>query len=415
MIKKKSILPMLLGVLMCFSPTVAHAAPKDIATVTYDKDLSLVTIVPNQEGVTTFSYKIDGAYPTYQYDKVMYFDETGKLVDTKEGMKGKPIFSEDSSTWIDVSKDKVSLPPDSEYYEILRSEEVDVIVPYTEDNPDHIFYIPLDNHDSKVEIIVANGDNTQTIELDSKIKKNPMKAEVKSVSKKESEEVVEISGKNISHVVFDGTEYKAKDNKVKLTFTSNGVKDFVVYGVDDDDYDVLSYEVTDLKGELTKEEFDKEFTQISDAKVDTKAPVITVDKLPKEKQAEPLKFKVYTDEKCNISCDGESVTGTEMEITVDSNCKLIVTAVDMSGNFSEKIIDIDCFAEQSKEYVLDRDNFWKDTGDNLDSSNDTGVSNGADEEMTSLPKTGDTIPAIAFSVAALFIATGIILVRRKKA
>ena len=33
MIKKKSILPMLLGVLMCFSPTVAHAAPKDIATV----------------------------------------------------------------------------------------------------------------------------------------------------------------------------------------------------------------------------------------------------------------------------------------------------------------------------------------------------------------------------------------------
>lgn len=413
---KRAVTSFLFGVLCFMMPLTAHAATKDIATVDYDKELSLVTITPKKDGVTTFSYKINGEYPKYQYDKVLYFDENGNLTDTKEGMLNQPIFSDDPTTWIDISKDKVSVPPDSEYYEKMREGDAELVLPYTVDNPDHIFYIPIENHNSSVDVIIANGEDTQEIFLDTKIEKNPLKADVESVSKKNKKETVQISGENISYVEYERERYEVKDNKVKIDLTSNGEKKFIVYGVDDGDFDILSYTVEGLKEDTTDEDFDKEFESIDDKKLDTKAPVITVDSIPSKDQISPLTFKVHTDEKCIITCNGESVTGAEMELTVDSNCSLTVSAVDMSGNYTNKVIEISCFSSQQHGYTLDRDNYWTDNN-NTDTAvinDETGRTDTASSSMSQLPKTGGVTLNVVLVIAALLISTGIFILRRKK-
>lgn len=384
--RKKILVGLMLGVLAFNSPVYKSLNPSMLVTVhaeevkpIYDSGLSLVSIKPQSRGTTYFSYKVNGEYPTYNYDKVCFFNEDGSLKEEKENMKGQPIFSDDISTWIDVTKTTPEVAPDSEYYNYMRDGNCNVVLPYSETNDSNEFYIPVDKAGTKVTINVVNVSDTGEVsevknyDFDYQgvsIEETKISATISSVSKDSSSETVRISGDKISYVEFDSKTYEANENSLDIKLTSNGTATFLVFGDDTATPEVLNYTVEGLKASVDSK-------IINEKKVVNKKPIITTDKIPSEKQNKAIKFKVYTDKPCTISCNGVSNRGKELEFTVAGNGKYKVTATDESGNYAEKVIRFNCFTDILNDYKLDRDNQWNTLPKNVDTN-----------IKKSLPKTG---------------------------
>ena len=366
---KKMVIAMgiMLGVLASSTPTIQNnISPMTITvyaedtTPVYDTELSLVSIKPQSGGKTYFSYKINGEYPTYSKDKVCFFNADGSLKEEKENMQGQSIFTDDISTWIDVTKTTPKVSPDSEYYNRMRAGDSDVVLPYSEENKTNEFYIPVEEIDTKVTINVVNvADDGTVSEVQSsdfqfsgvsQASAEGINATISSVTKNSSSETVRISGDNISYVQVGSEIYSASNNSVDIKLTSNGEVSFLVYGADTATPEVLNYTVEGLQALVDK--------NIVNEKVDKKKPIITTDKIPSKKQDKAIKFKVYTDEPCTISCNGVSSEGTELELIVAGNGKYVITATDKSGNYSKKTIKFNCFIDIVNEYELDRDKQW---------------------------------------------------------
>lgn len=366
---KKMVIAMgiMLGVLASSTPAVQSSiSPMTITvyaedtTPVYDTELSLVSIKPQSGGKTYFSYKINGEYPTYSKDKVCFFNADGSLKEEKNNMKEQAIFSDDISTWIDVTKTTPKVSSDSEYYNRMRAGDSDVVLPYSEENKTNEFYIPVEEIGTKVTINVVNvaDDGTVSEVQSSDFQFNgvsqdtasKINATITSVTKNSSSETVRISGDNISYVQVGSEIYKASNNSVDIKLTSNGEVSFLVYGADTATPEILKYTVEGLQALVDK--------NIVNEKVDKKKPIITTDKIPSKKQDKAIKFKVYTDEPCTISCNGVSSEGTELELIVAGNGEYLITATDKSGNYSKKTIEFNCFMDIVSEYELDRDNQW---------------------------------------------------------
>lgn len=341
------------------SPMTITVYAEDTTPV-YDTELSLVSIKPQSGGKTYFSYKINGEYPTYSKDKVCFFNADGSLKEEKNNMKGQAIFSDDISTWIDVTKTTPKVSPDSEYYNRMRAGDSDVVLPYSDENKTNEFYIPVEEIDTKVTINVVNvADDGTVSEIQSsdfqfsgvsQASAEGINATISSVTKNSSSETVRISGDNISYVQVGSEIYSASNNSVDIKLTSNGEVSFLVYGTDTATPEILNYTVEGLQALVDK--------NIVNEKVDKKKPIITTDKIPSKKQDKAIKFKVYTDEPCIISCNGVSSEGTELELTIAGNGKYLITATDKSGNYSKKTIKFNCFIDIVNEYELDRDKQW---------------------------------------------------------
>lgn len=339
------------------NPQVIIEASASVKPI-YDNELSVVTIKPEARGKTYFSYKIDGEYPTYQKDTVSYFNADGSMKEQKTDMLNKPIFTDDIATWIDVTKTTPNVSPDSDYYKEVQKGDSYTVLPYTDENKDNEFYIPVTKVDSKVSINVVNVSDsgkvskvkTYDYSFSGVLEDSPKKKDItiRSISKDNSSETIRISGDNIDYVYFDSEYYRAKKNSVDIKLTSNGKMSFYVFSRDTDVPDVLNYRVKGLKEGVD--------TKITNERVDDKNPVITTDKVPIEQQTKKFKFKVYTDKPCIISCNGKSVKGTEYSLYIHSNGKYLITATDMSGNYAEKTVKIDCFSTDG--YKLDKEHQW---------------------------------------------------------
>lgn len=395
-------------------PSVSVVSTKAQSNVGYDSELSVITIKPNSTGKTYFSYKIDGAYPTYEKDKVCFFNADGSLKEEKNNMRGKTIFSDDMKTWIDVTKDTPRVSPDSEYYNRMRAGDCEVVLPYSEVNKTNEFYIPVDKVGTKITVSVANVAEDGTVSkiqnysftylgVNSSQEVN-INATIKRVAKTENSETVRISGDNISYVQVDSDIYSASKNSVDIRLTSNGEKKFLVYGADTAEPQVLTYTVEGLQASLDDE--------LKNDKVDERAPKITTDAIPTKKQYKPIKFKVYTDEPCTISCNGVSTSGTELELTIAGNGDYLVTAIDKAGNYSEKTIKFKCFSDYSSTYELDRDKQWSNNSSGTNDSNST--SSSSEDSATSLPKTGSIAFTSLLGIGGALATCGVILLRKKK-
>lgn len=381
--------------------TVYASEVSDFAEVSYDAVTSMITVVPKSGGTTYFSYKLNDNFPTYNKDKVCFFNADGSLLEEKTGMLGQSIFSDDTSTWIDASKQKKSMGDfaiETDYTQKMMQGDSVLVLPYSEPSQDNRFYIPAVEPDTKVTVSIVNvsadgvvseittTDFVYTGVVASETQK--INATVQSVNKTGSSETVRISGDNVSYVKFGSETFTAKDNSVDIELTSNGEKRFTVYGQDADVPEVLTYTVEGLVGSVDKE--------IANEVVDSTAPVITSDALPTEQQDTAIKFKVYTDEKSVISCNGVSSEGTELEITIAGNGDYLVTATDEAGNYSEKTITFDCFTDIVGEYVLDRDNLW-----------------GEDETVNArLPQTGGVALAAVLGLGGALVGGGVYMTKK---
>lgn len=330
------------------------------ADITYDSETSLLIIKPKSGGTTYFSYKINDQYPTYSKDKVCFFNADGSLREEMTGMLGQAIFSDDASNWIDVTKTTPKVSHESEYYNRMRAGDCEVVLPYSEVNNTNEFYIPVTEVGTKVTVnVVSIADDGTLSEVQSidfqflgvaQDTASKINAKVSSVSKSSNSETVRISGDNVKYVQVGSEIHNAKNNSVDIELTSNGEKSFLVFGADTATPEVLTYTVEGLKASVDEE--------IADEKVDSTAPTITTDTIPTDEQDTAIKFKVYTDEPCTISCNGESADGTELELTIAGNGEYLVTATDKAGNYSEKTITFNCFSDFVGEYELDKDNLW---------------------------------------------------------
>lgn len=402
--KKILVVGALLGVCMIstpvgqiFGPTVIYA---DESQVSYDEEYSLVVIKPEAGGKTFFSYKIDGEYPAYTRDRVCWFNEDGSLKEEKTGLKDTPIFTDDISTWIDVTTDKPRVAQDSDYYNELRKGDCIAVLPYSEVNDTNEFYIPVAEQGIGITFNVVNITDDGTV---SDVKEYSYKysgvqqseaikinAIVSSVAKKERSEIITISGDNLFYVQLGSEIYRAKENSVDIELTSNGDYTFIAYADDTLVQETVTYTVDSIKTVIDVESY-----------IDNTAPVITSDMIPTEKKDTAFKFKVYTDENATISCDGVSAEGTELELTIAGNGEYLITATDKAGNYSEKIIVFDCFDVQTNAYKLDRDNQW-------------GI-NSTDSLTNKLPQTGDLTFASVIAIGvALASAGAVILISGKK-
>lgn len=379
---------------LSFSPMVLTVSAAEISPIEYDAELSLVVIKPCATGTTYFSYKINGEYPKFTQDKVCYFNEDGSLKEEKTGMLDQPMFSDDISTWIDVTKTTPAVPHESEYYNRLRARDCDVVLPYSETNETNEFYIPVSTVGTNITVNVINVSEDGTV---SEVQSNDfmfmgvsieeeseINASVKSVSKDSWSETVKISGDNISYVQLGSELYESTKNSVEIELTSNGEKTFLVYGQDAATPEVLTYTVEGLG-------------KIEEEVVDLEAPVITSDRLPKNAD-KSFKFRVYTNEPCTISSQGVSTHGTELEFEITKNGEYLVCATDESGNYSEKKIKVECFNSGSRDsaYELDRDNYW-----------------GEDKiTLTELPKTGGVSLAGILAICVACVAGGLTLLKK---
>ena len=371
----------------------------------YDTELSLVSIKPIEGGKTYFSYKINGEYPTYSKDKVCFFNADGSLKEEKSNMKGQAIFSDDISTWIDVTKANPKVPQDSEYYNRMRAGDCDVVLPYNESNESNEFYIPVEEIGTKVTINIVNvADDGTVSEVQSsdfqfcgvsQDTASKINATISSITKNGSSETVRISGDNVTYVQAGSEIYKASNNSVDIKLTSNGNVSFLIFGAETATPETLNYTLEGLKALVDK--------SIVNEKVDKKAPVITTDKIPSKKQDKAIKFKVYTDEPCTISCNGVTSEDTELELTIAGNGEYLITATDKSGNYSEKTIEFNCFTDIVSEYKLDRDEQW-------------GKTSSAEETGSTLPKTGGIswITMIGTGLAGIGVGLYLIKKGRKK-
>lgn len=396
----------MLGVLLSGTPLTSNfyqpltvLAAETNENVSYNSGTSIVTIKPEATGKTVFSYKINGEYPKYTKDTVSFFNADGTLKEEKTGLLGQAIFTDDITTWLDVTKQTPHLGFGTDYYNRLCLQDAECILPYSENNDTNEFYIPALNVDDKIEISVANiADDGSVSEIKTSsfsfdgvsIKDVETNATIKSVDKTSSSETVRISGDNIQYVNIGNENYTATNNSVDIKLTSNGDKTFLVYGQDAVAPDVLTYTVTDLVAEVDKE--------IVNETVDTTAPVITSDAVPSTEQDTAIKFKVYTDEKATISCNGVSAEGTELELTIAGNGDYLVTATDEAGNYSEKTITFDCFTDIVGEYELDRDAQW-----------------GEDQTPEGrLPQTGQIGLLAVLGIGGGFIGAGTYLTKKSK-
>ena len=217
----------------------------------------------------------------------------------------------------------------------MRAGDSDVVLPYSDENKTNEFYIPVEEIGTKVTINVVNvADDGTVSEVQSsdfqftgvsQASAEGINATISSVTKNSSSETVRISGDNISYVQVGSEIYSASNNSVDIKLTSNGEVSFLVYGADTATPEVLNYTVEGLQALVDK--------NIVNEKVDKKKPIITTDKIPSKKQDKAIKFKVYTDEPCTISCNGVSSEGTELELIVAGNGKYVITATDKSGNY----------------------------------------------------------------------------------
>lgn len=353
-----------------------------IADFSYDSELSLLKITPrSSDGVTYFCYKIgssaDGvSYPTYSMDKVYFFNPDGTVSDTKTGMQNQPIFTDDYSTWIDVSKTHPSVAPESDYYTYFRQGDGEVVLPYSESG-DGTFYLPLEDNPTYITVYAINVDSTGNVSEVSSANfvfsgvSTPLPSEITAsitlVSKSDEAETVRITGNyadGMDYVQLGRDIYKFDGNSVDIELKSNGDKSFRVYGKNNPMPIVLTYTVAGLKADT---ELNKDVPVLDD-KLDNTAPIISVGAIPVEIQTKAVKFSIYTDEESTISCNGVSTIGTELTVNIVGNGDYLITATDKSGNYSEKVVTFSCFENgvaENGEYVLDRDNFWEGTSDLL--------------------------------------------------
>ena len=385
--KKLMIFGLVAGMLA--SVNVPVKASQNVADVKYDDENSVVTIKATNSGTTTFSYKINGVYPTYDKDKVYFFDSDGKLTDTKTEMKGKSIFSNDTSSWIDISKTQPKVKPDSEYYEYARKGDGECVLPYSEDNKSNEFYIPVSSVGDKISVSVANGSDTQNFSFEyvgvRKAEAEKTASIITSLSKTSKAEKIRISGDKIDYVQNGSDIIQNNDKYVDLELTSNGDYSFLVFFNDDSEPEVLNYTVDCIKGEVDG--------SVSKTKpnTDNKAPKIKTEKIPTKKTDQAFKFKIYTNEYATISCNGKSAKGKKLTITVAGNGEYLITAVDKAGNYSEKKIKFACFEDYVKDYKLNKASFWGDNGSGSNAIN----------SLKELPRTGGIafITLIVLSVA----------------
>lgn len=366
-------------------PVSVSAVQTSIADFSYDSELSLLKITPKRDGTTYYSYKTGGsadtvAYPVYTKDIVYIFNADGSLAETKTGQAGQAIFSDDPSTWIDVSKTTPRVLPDSEYYQYFRQGDGDLVLPYSEEG-DGTFYLPLETKPTYITVYAVNIDSTGNVSEVSSAdfvyggvssdQSSDVTASLTSVSKSSTSETVRITGSykdGMDYVQLRSQFYKFNGDSVDIELTTNGEKRFRVYGKGNVMPVILVHTVDGIV-----EEQSGGGTSLADV-VDNDAPVITTDAVPTEKRNTRLPFKVYTNEKCTISCNGVSSTdATEFLMTIAGNGEYLITATDTAGNYSEKRVVFDCFdgVILGEEYTLDKETLWGKTKDGVPKTGDS--------------------------------------------
>ena len=399
-LKKLMIFGLVAGMLA--SVNVPVRASQSIADVKYDDEGSVVTIKASNSGVTTFSYKINGQYPTYNQDKVYFFDSNGKLTDTKTKMKGKSMFSDDTSSWIDISKTQPRVAADSEYYEYARKGDGECVLPYSEDNKSNEFYIPASKVGDKISVSVANGSDIQNFSFEYAGVRTPeankVASKITSLSKSSKVEKIRISGDKIDYVQNGSDIIQNNEKYVDLELTSNGDYSFLVFFTDDSEPEVLNYTVNCIKGAVD--------SSVSKTKpnTDNKALKITTDKIPTKKTDQAFKFNIYTNKYATISCNGKSAKGKKLTITVAGNGSYLVTATDKAGNYTESKIKFDCFEDYVMDYNLDKDKYWENNGSGSDAIN----------TLKELPRTGGIALGTLVALGVALAGSGVLFLRKTR-
>lgn len=328
-----------------------------VAEIHYDEETGELDITPNLKGTTYYAYKIDGEYPKYGYDTVIYLDENGNKEKEEKVNSEDTIFKDDFTGWIDIN---------------LRDMRLDAV------SYDNAYIVPfqVDKEDSKastlrvgypigakVTIMVVNKDengdysNVQTEEFTFKGVSYGIpeyKATIEVIEKGQNYEIIRISGDKMSYAEMrlsgDTILYQPEEGKnyVDVKLTENKEFEFGVCGETIRYYAVIKHTVSGLTPVI-------EGSEAFDPNGDLTPPTITSDPIP-ETATEGFTFKIYTDEVATIQCDGKEVEGTELELYVDCNTYYNVIAIDKSGNKSEKFFEFKCFKEDNPNGWVDGDN-----------------------------------------------------------
>jgi LPXTG-motif cell wall-anchored protein len=409
-----------LSVAMISGSMTAYAQEKHVAIITvgYDSETSLATLTTTEKGGTLlYAYKIGTTkdnvnYPVYDKDKIYTFDEKGAYIGTSTGNLDKPIFTDDPASWLDYSKITPDVAQDSDYYTYFLQADGVLQLPYSAESTGQC-YIPIEGQEKYITILAvyksSDGTYSDVVSKDFAFGKEEvegLKITVTSISKDKDTEIIKVSASSLNRVDYIQCTYddeihriEKESGSVKYKITDNGTYTIFAYEKDNLIPEVSTYTVSGLseKNNLGDIDIEKEVN-------DSKAPVIKVS-VPKSATDGKVTVKISTNEKSDINFNGSSYLGVskaEAVITADGVYK--VTAIDESGNLSEKSFTVNCF-ENSEGWNLDKDTYWNGRGDT--------------DYPDTEPKTGDSSSTMAIVIVVIYILTAIgtavlILLRKKK-
>ena len=313
-----------------------------VADILYNEQTSDLYITPKLSGTTYYSYKINGEYPKYNSDRAVYLDKNGNVIKEEEVNPDDSIFKSDFSNWFDATK--VDFIPS-----VYDSDSVGDSYIYYEQEPvsnDNTITIACRIGDKVTIEVVNKNENGEfsSVQTEEFVFKGMVKPEVvlnekiEVIDRGTNYETVRITADKLTYVddsLFNIYYPEEGKNCVDIKLTDNMTYHFQLYSDELKEFADIYYTVEGLTSVDTGETGENLSTDFT-------PPVITSDAIP-ESATEGFYLKVYTDEKCVISCNNAETEGSELSIWVDANGSYTVYATDMNGNQSEKTFEINSF------------------------------------------------------------------------
>ena len=400
-----------LSVVMVSGSITANAKGEQASLITmgYDSETSLATLTTTEKGGTLlYAYKVgttkeNVSYPVYDKDKIYTFDEKGAYIRTSTGNLNKPIFTDDPTTWIDYSKTTPQVDRESEYYSYFSKDDGVLQLPYSEKSSGN-HYIPIDGQEKYITVLAvykySDGTYSRVVSKDfifGKEVTEGLKLTVTTVSKDKNTEIVKVSAYSDNGIYYIQCTY---DDKIHRINKKSGNIEYKI--IDNGTYTIFAYEKDNLIPEIStitvvglSEQNNLSNIKVEKERNDSKAPVIKVSGIPKSAKDNKITVLISTNEKCDINCNGSSYLGvSKAEVIITADGKYKVSAIDESGNISEKSFTVSCFSN-AVGWDLNKDTYW----------NGKGSTNHPDTE----PKTGESRNVFPFSIVIGCILTVIVL------